>query len=365
MALNGSIPKKAGGGAMLTSVTGPPVSFNAGTPLLVDDRVATTDVVIAPGDGYAGLHYDAAGRLSIAVGGTPVNWVAGVPVDASGRVVGEVGTPVVYAPNGVPITASGRVAMQAAAGFDPAQLFAAGEVGGWWDPSDLTTLFQDAAGTIPVTATGQPVGRVNDKSGRGNHLTQATAAARPVYTVAGALRYLVFDGVNDFLSANLDMSTTDALTMWLGVTKLTDPASSHQMQVEFSANQGNNAGTFYFNDADTAPQYDFVSRGTALNFAVASATVATGVVTSVLTGQAKISTDLNVMRRNGVQTGSTTGDQGTGNYGNYPFYVGMRGGSQFPANIRVYGLIMRGAATIAADVTAAEQWLAGKAGIAF
>ena len=34
----------------------------------------------------------------------------------------------------------------------------------WLDPSDLTTLFQDAAGTTPVTAVEQPVGLMLDKS---------------------------------------------------------------------------------------------------------------------------------------------------------------------------------------------------------
>ncbi len=43
-------------------------------------------------------------------------------------------------------------------------LFALGEPGVWYDPSDLTTLFQDAAGTTPVTTPAQPVGLVLDKS---------------------------------------------------------------------------------------------------------------------------------------------------------------------------------------------------------
>lgn len=69
-------------------------------------------------------------------------------------------------------------------GFNPAAvLFGAGEQGGWYDPSDISTLFQDTAGTTPVTATGQTVARINDKSGRGNHLTQATAASRPIYGI--------------------------------------------------------------------------------------------------------------------------------------------------------------------------------------
>ena len=49
-------------------------------------------------------------------------------------------------------------------GFSPVSLFAASEPGGWYDPSDLTTMFQDAAGTTPVTAVEQPVGLVLDKS---------------------------------------------------------------------------------------------------------------------------------------------------------------------------------------------------------
>lgn len=52
--------------------------------------------------------------------------------------------------------------------------------GAWFDPSDLSTLYQDAAGTIPVTAVEQPVGRMLDKSGNGYHATQNITASRPV-----------------------------------------------------------------------------------------------------------------------------------------------------------------------------------------
>lgn len=43
-------------------------------------------------------------------------------------------------------------------------LFANSEVGAWYDPSDLSTMFQDREGTTPVTADGQPVGLILDKS---------------------------------------------------------------------------------------------------------------------------------------------------------------------------------------------------------
>ena len=42
-------------------------------------------------------------------------------------------------------------------------LFAAGEQGAWFDPSDFSTMFQDSAGTTPVTAVEQPVGLMLDK----------------------------------------------------------------------------------------------------------------------------------------------------------------------------------------------------------
>jgi len=57
-----------------------------------------------------------------------------------------------------------RTSRSAALGFDPASLFAQDEPGVWFDPSDFSTMFQDAAGTVPVTAVEQPVGLMLDKS---------------------------------------------------------------------------------------------------------------------------------------------------------------------------------------------------------
>lgn len=45
-----------------------------------------------------------------------------------------------------------------------ATLFAANEVGGWYDVSDRSTMFQDVDGAIPVTASGQTVAIQLDKS---------------------------------------------------------------------------------------------------------------------------------------------------------------------------------------------------------
>lgn len=45
----------------------------------------------------------------------------------------------------------------------PLDLFGNGEQGVWYDPDDLSTLYQDVTGSIPVTAVGQPVGLMLDK----------------------------------------------------------------------------------------------------------------------------------------------------------------------------------------------------------
>ena len=88
--------------------------------------------------------------------------------------------------------------------FDPASLFANGEQGAFYDPSDLSTLFQDDAGTTPVTEPGQTVGLMLDKSGNDNHATQPTAESRPVYQAGGGLHWLEFDGVDDIITTDLD-----------------------------------------------------------------------------------------------------------------------------------------------------------------
>lgn len=82
---------------------------------------------------------------------------------------------------------------------DLAELFAAGAQGFWYDLTDLSTLFQNEAGTIPVTGHNQPVGRLVDKSGNGMTLTQPTSGARPLYKTDGAGPRLYFDGVDDSL----------------------------------------------------------------------------------------------------------------------------------------------------------------------
>ena len=98
-----------------------------------------------------------------------------------------------------------------------AELFANGERGVWYDPSDLSTLFQDAAGTLPVTSVEQPVGRMLDKSGRGNHASQTTTTARPILSARyNLLSNTVFAGAVSGTDSTSVQPTGWSKVFWAG-----------------------------------------------------------------------------------------------------------------------------------------------------
>lgn len=70
-----------------------------------------------------------------------------------------------------------------------------------YDPSDLSTLFQDAAGTIPA-GVGDPVRLMLDKSGLGRNMRAPSDAARPILRSSGGLFWLEADGVDDRMIAD-------------------------------------------------------------------------------------------------------------------------------------------------------------------
>ena len=368
----------------------------------------------------------------------------------------------------------------------PRSLFSANEQGIWLDPSDFSTLFQDAAGTTPVTALGQPVGLALDKrlglalgpelvtngdfaagatgwtivgndathiatfaggtlryqsdttspvlqisqpnkltAGRfyrittvcssytsgllkcdgtnnpvicsgtgttvsyllassttlsinrnsanvdltldsisvreiaGNHAYQTTLAARPTLQQdSNGLYYLSFDGTDDgMVTPSIDFTGTDKMTVWAGVRKNSDAAAG--LVVELSAAIGSNNGAFAaLAPASAAANAQYASKGTTQSSATPSGL--TSPVTFVLCGQSSISGPSVSARINGVVAASNAFSQGTGTYGNYPLYIGRRGGTSLPFNGRIYQLIVRGAASNAGQIAAGEAYVNAK-----
>lgn len=107
-------------------------------------------------------------------------------------------------------------------GFNPRSLFAAGEQGAYYDLYDQSTLFQDAAGTTPWTAYGQPLGLQRDKSKglvrSANLVTNGDFSSATGWT-AGA-GWAIGSGVATATASIADLSTDigAVATRWYVVT---------------------------------------------------------------------------------------------------------------------------------------------------
>ena len=248
-------------------------------------------------------------------------------------------------------------AVMGSRGFSPSALFANGEEGGWYDPSDLTTLFEED-GTTPASVDG-PVGKILDKSGNGNHLIQTTETKCPTLKFVGGLYYLEFDGVDDGLrSADIDFTGTNTMSVFSGARKEADEVA---VVAELSNNVGGATGAFRLSSI-SSNVWRYTSKGSSgVN---GNATGYTPPVTSVLTGLSDIANDVATIRVDGVEKASPTADQGTGPFGTWPLNLGARNnGSLLQLDGRVYGLIVRGALSDASEIASAEKYIANKTGV--
>jgi hypothetical protein len=180
------------------------------------------------------------------------------------------------------------------------------------------------------------------------------------YDVSAYQIHLRFDGVDDFLVTNsIDFTATDKVMVAAGVRKLSDAATA--CLAELSAIYSSNNGAFLFAApaVNGLPRYDWYSRGT-LTADTHTASSHAAPVTSILSAQGNISGDSAILRVNGTQAASSTTDQGTGNYGNYPLYIGRRAGTSVPFNGHLYSLIIRGAASTDSQIASVERYINGK-----
>lgn len=249
--------------------------------------------------------------------------------------------------------------------FYPEGLFGSGEKGVWFDPSDFSTMFQDSGGATPVTAVGQAVGRINDKSGNGYHATQATAASRPILRQdAGGRYYLEFDGVDDSLAtASIDPNGADKVQAVIGLRKVSDAAFACFLETGPSINTTNGTIAFFAPLTASGANYSFGSRGTTLRNPVVS--TYTAPITNVYAVVADIATPfLNTRVNGGAGIFNNTLTQGTGTYLTQPLNIGRRNGATSPFNGWMYGLIIRFSLfNLSTSVIAdAEDWMNSKTG---
>ena len=250
--------------------------------------------------------------------------------------------------NGIVVTAA----------FSPASLFASGEQGAWYDPSDLTTMFQDRAGTTPVTADGQTVGKILDKSGNDNHAVAPSDAARPLYKTSGGLHRLQFDGVDDSLStASFDLSLSPKASMFFGLDKVNDT----------------NAGWLISNDIGNSAGISFVQRGTSLEvgfktlnndmtetispYAAQQKMVISAVIDPTQAFQERIGIRVDTTPVEGDLYGLASSD----NFGDFPMFIGKRTDG-YPLGVHLNSLIILGRAATTQEITDTETWVNTRTG---
>ena len=177
-------------------------------------------------------------------------------------------------------------------------LFGASEQGAIYIPRPVVNgeqaLFQDSAGTVPVTADGDPVGRMLDQSGNGNHATQSISGSRPVYRTDGTLHWLEFDGVDDlFVTASTAITGISSytaasafLTTSLGVQSIFDYDANPPRISQLLRLQESKLSSIYFGDNVINLLGTAVSEDTAL---VVSIIAGSGFLTSRVNGLNSVS----------------------------------------------------------------------------
>jgi len=121
--------------------------------------------------------------------------------------------------------------------WTPYHLFKNSQTGAWYEATDITTLFQDEAGTVLVTAEGDPVGRNDDKSGNGRTAMQTISSRRPVYNVDPSR--LLYDKVDDALVITVPTGG------WVGTMVLATDQGTASYGVSIPAGAYNLGGIFF------------------------------------------------------------------------------------------------------------------------
>lgn len=292
-------------------------------------------------------------------------------------VTADVGTTVtvtVTATNQIGSTAATSAGSAIPSGsFSPTSLFTSGAQGAWYDPSDFSTMFQDWQGTTAVTATGQPVGKILDKSGNNNHLYQGTAGNRPLLQQDGSGKYyLDFDGTNDYMFTGQDSggtlidravpfatSGTQSVTVFAGARKGSDSA----IRCIVSSNPfENNSNSFYLRAPGTAGVSNYSMRASGdVDISSATATGYTAPITNVVTGIATPNTSTILLRVNGTQVASQTATLlGSGPFADDVMYLGSVGTAQRFFSGRIYSTIVLGRLTTGTELSDTETWVNGK-----
>jgi hypothetical protein len=238
-----------------------------------------------------------------------------------------------------------------------------GAPGFWLDAGDLSTLYQEAAGTTPVAAHTDPVGLWVDKSGNGNDFSQATSTKRPLYDTS-IFPALKFDNVDDFLTkASLDMSGTHVQTLVVGYYYPANDATNILHE------QAAGAGRVYLATKDSPASIQNTSVGLTLSISTSTAGCAEHTLPATVVFRATLdstdgadrTTKIRVWLNGESITPTYAGvvDPGTGDFVVGNAYIGARAGTSLFSNAYIGFL-----AAVGRELTEEERtWIEAQAAL--
>lgn len=210
---------------------------------------------------------------------------------------------------------------------------------------------------------------VTTDSGTAFYIRNAAAGTTTVHSISVReitgyrtdQNYLAFDGVDDFLQTNnIDFTATDKVSLFAGVRKLSDATLGYLLNL---GDYGTQQGVFHIRapQANAAPQVALYAKGT--NGAPAIATSVPSGINFVLSGSAALATSEIKLKVNAILAASYNLSLGTGNFGNYPLYIGRFNGNASPFTGNLYSLIIVGRLTTDNETMALEKALAKNTGV--
>lgn len=251
--------------------------------------------------------------------------------------------------------------------FNPATEMAGRTDWYWYDDADLTTLFQDIAGTIPVAADGDPIGKQLDKSGNGLHRTAMNGTtARPIWRTDGTKCWIEWNGTSHGMQTAVTSKFVGKtqIVVIAGLRKATSP-TGFRAYLEYTTSIGAQAFGLSL-PIDAGGGYAWTSGGTVRATAVAGAPTYLDNVDIAFSGVGDIQSQVSMLRINGAQAAFNAGNQGTGGYGAADrLYFGGRTGTTFFFEGREYGHIGIINTISLSLLEQFEAWMAARAGAAY
>jgi hypothetical protein len=158
-----------------------------------------------------------------------------------------------------------------------------------WNFADITKLYTDTAGTIAVTADGDPLGAILCSAGSTVKLAAPADASRPTYetNIVNGLSVGRADGTDDYLFNATAITADASQTLFLVVAKRSAPDNSTRHLFAVAASAG------ILTDTDAAAGYVYNTNGAAAQVSVGGTPANWNILALKYTSAASVSVYVN------------------------------------------------------------------------